>query len=236
MVLSSPLWPHKCPVAQREEEGGRASAFLSFSPEMHISPWLVCQGWSHSPKSMARKAGKEGAPWAIRSLLTAAPQPRLHPQMALYDPAQAHRAAERAWNRPRLWRLLPHTLLQHCRDGEMNNSTRQMRKLWLSVVDRLSKVTRPPRSKTRTQTQICFLTPTPVLSPPWSRCPVGTMIQGLQGKEGMKPETLREHGSGEMGKWSDGGGQRPEDYVYCQLHIVLSGKEAQDWGKQLLAR
>ena len=71
----------------------------------------------------------KGAPWAIRRLLTAAPQLRLDPQMAPYDPAQAHRAAEHAWNHPRLCRLLPHTLLQHCRDGEMNNSTRQMRKL-----------------------------------------------------------------------------------------------------------
>lgn len=178
----------------------------------------------------------EGAPWALRSLPTAAPQPRLHPQMALYGPAQAHRAAERAWHHPRLWRLLPHTLLQRRRDGEMSNSTRQVRKLWLSVVDHSSEVTRPPRSKTRTQTQMCFLTPTPVLSPPWSRCPVGTRVPGIQGKEGMKPETLREHGSGETGRGPDGGGQRPEDYVYRQFHIVLSGKEAQDWGKQLLAR
>lgn len=53
------------------------------------------------------------------------------------------------------------------------NSTRQLRKPRLSVASHLLKVSGPPSGKARTQTQVGFLTPTLVLSLPWSMCPVG---------------------------------------------------------------
>lgn len=67
-------------------EGGGVSAFLCFSLEVYMPLWFRTQlpGLVMQPQ-----VNGKGEPWAIRSHLTAASQPSLDWEAALYDPRGA---------------------------------------------------------------------------------------------------------------------------------------------------
>ena len=169
---------------------------------------------------MARWAGKGGEPLDSSEPLTAAPQPSLDQWVALSDPARAHRAAWHACLEPSEALQPPPSCSspapQGGRGDELHSATGEAGAVWPTSFPR-SKVKWLPRGKAMTQTWVCFLTPALVLLPPWSRCPAGTVVQGLQDREGTKPETLWEHEErwGKAGR-QPGSGQRSA----CTTHFV----------------